>query len=63
MKLNTSGQNMVEYMLIFAVVVIVLLVGFAPNGFITKSLNQTMNLSVVQLELMAEDTFHNVYAE
>ena len=51
--LGKSGQNAIEYILIFAAVIIVLLLALNPNGFITKAVDNSLNLSVEAIEWMA----------
>lgn len=45
---HQSGQNMVEYLLLFAAVIAVLMMALGPNGFLTRavdnSLDQTSNI-------------------
>ena len=50
---NKKGQNAVEYMLVFTVVVVVVIMALRPRGFMTKSIDESLELSVQGLEQMA----------
>ena len=52
-KYHNRGQSMVEYLLLLAVVIIVLLAVISPKGVVTKSLENSMNLAVRGVECMA----------
>ncbi len=54
-----KGQNAIEYLLLFAIVVIVLLLALSPNGFVTRSVNQALDLSVQGVESMANNIDFN----
>ena len=43
---NSKGQNMVEYLLVFAAVVAVLFVFLKPKGYFSKAMSDTMDQSV-----------------
>ena len=60
-RFNKQGQNMVEYILLFAIVIIVLLLALAKKGFVTQAINQSLDLSVTGIELMANSTYVNGY--
>jgi ABC-type transport system involved in cytochrome c biogenesis permease component len=38
-----SGQNMVEYLLLFAAVIVILMTALGPNGFLTKVVDNSLN--------------------
>ena len=44
--MNQKGQNMLEYLLLFAVVIVVLLVFLSPGGFFSRSLDQSLDSSI-----------------
>ncbi len=52
---NTKGQNAVEYMLVFAVVLMVILFFLAPKkgGFMREQVDTSLDLSTEGLECMA----------
>lgn len=54
--MNKKGQNTIEYLLIFALVIVVLLVALGPGGFMTQSINQAIEVSVNGFENMAKTT-------
>ena len=49
-----KGQNAIEYLLLFAIVVVVLLVALGPNGFFSRSLDTSIDLSTNSILNMAE---------
>jgi len=50
---NIFGQGMVEYMLLFAVVIIVILVAINPNGILTSSVDKVLDDAAQEIEDMA----------
>lgn len=53
-KFNRFGQNAVEYMLLTATVVVVILTAVGPNGFLTRAVNKSLDISVNNINHMAE---------
>jgi len=53
---DKSGQNAVEYILIFTGVVLVIVAATNRQGFFTKILNKSLDLSVNGITTMAEET-------
>ena len=51
---SLRGQNAVEYLLLFAIVVIVLLFALGPNGFISKSVDRSIDFSTNSINRMAQ---------
>lgn len=49
-----TGQSMVEYMLLFAIVVVVLMAALGPNGFMGKKLGNTLDESVELIDTVAD---------
>ncbi len=60
---NRKGQNAIEYMLLLAAVVLVLLVALRPNGFLTQALNRSLNASFSGVSEMTSGVYYNVFAE
>ncbi|MCA9398212.1 MAG: class III signal peptide-containing protein [Candidatus Omnitrophica bacterium] len=54
--MNNKGQNTIEYLLIFALVVVVILAALGPNGFMTQSVNRALEVSVNGIQNMAVST-------
>jgi cysteine-rich repeat protein len=52
-KKNRSGQNAVEYMLLTAVAAIVVLAAVGRNGFLTKAVNESLDMGVNAIDIMA----------
>ncbi|HBR14778.1 MAG TPA: hypothetical protein DD723_04440 [Candidatus Omnitrophica bacterium] len=57
MKMNRQGQNIIEYVLLFAVVVVVLFVTLGPQGFFTQSINESLDQAITHLEAMPDEPF------
>ena len=57
------GQSAIEYLLLFAAVVVVMYLGLNPNGFITKGINASLQMPVDLVEHMAENTYFNLEDE
>ena len=51
--MNDKGQNLVEYILIFVAVVTVLLFALAPQGFVTKAINRSIDMAINGVNAMA----------
>jgi len=45
-SLDRRGQNAVEYLLVFALVVVVIVLALAPNGFMTRAIDQSFDLAI-----------------
>ena len=54
MKRQKQGQNMVEYLLVVAIVVAVLLIFLRPGGRFHQSVNQILNGPVSEFEWMVK---------
>ena len=52
----SSGQNMTEYVLVFAGVVFALVVALGPSGMITQKIGDTMNLAMGGTKCIAMQT-------
>jgi uncharacterized protein (UPF0333 family) len=64
MRLKTlKAQTSVEYLLVFALVIVILLAAFAPNGFITRSVESSVRTSFNSVTHVAGSTYYNVYEE
>lgn len=50
MKMDRKGQNMIEYILLFAIVVVVLLIVLGKNGVITTSIDESLDTAVDGIE-------------
>ena len=48
-----QGQQLVEYLLLFAIVVIVFLVFVGPTGPLRKTLNQVLDTTINQINIEA----------
>ncbi|MDP8212542.1 MAG: hypothetical protein P9X22_04525 [Candidatus Zapsychrus exili] len=55
MKNNKNGQNIVEYLLIFSIVVLIIFIALGPNGFMTKSIKDSLDTSISGIESMANN--------
>ena len=53
-KLNAKGQNVIEYLLAFAAVVVVLIAFLAPHGQFANMINDSLNRSVAGFETVAD---------
>ncbi len=49
-----KAQTAVEFLLLFAAVILVLVFAFAPRGFITNSINSAMEDSIDGIKNMAD---------
>jgi hypothetical protein len=47
---NNSGQNAIEYILVFVLVLGVIVVALGPGGRINTSVNESLDLSVQSIE-------------
>jgi len=54
MSICKKAQSTVEYILVFAVVVSLIVVVLSKNGFFPKAVDNSLNSMVVGIELMAE---------
>lgn len=65
MKLNNynRGQASIEYALVFAIIIIIVIAALKPNGFITKGVQMSINETVSGLENMANSVHYNVEGE
>jgi len=54
-----TGQSAVEYILLFAVIVIVLVVAMGPQGFLMDAVNKSLNLAFNAFETMANEACYN----
>ena len=61
--MNKKAQTMVEYLLLFAVIVAVLLIAIGPGGFISRSVDRSLDLSADGLISMANRVYQNAAAE
>ncbi len=61
--MNQKGQNMVEYLLLFAGVVAVLLIALGPGGFASRAVDKSLDLSVDGFVSMTRNVYDNVAAE
>lgn len=52
---SNKGQNTIEYMLMIAVVIGVLLVAVRQNGFIAQRVDQSLGSAVSGIECMVEN--------
>jgi competence protein ComGC len=52
---NSAGQSMLEYMLLFAAVIAVLMVVLGPNGIMSQKLDATLDGSVDVIDKIADD--------
>ncbi len=52
---SNHGQNTVEYMLLMAVVIGVILVAVQNNGFLTLKINKSLDLAVSGIECMVSN--------
>jgi Flp pilus assembly pilin Flp len=58
-KKDETGQAAVEYMLIFAAVVVVIVLALNKQGFITVAVNKTLEVPIDLLADMADDFTYN----
>src|SRR3989338_8389656 len=49
------GQNMIEYMLMFAAVVAVMIVALGPKGLVTKAVDKSLNMMFDSVEDMSRE--------
>lgn len=52
-KLNNTAQGMIEYILLFAVVIIIIIAALQPNGLLTNSVNQVIDDATQEVQDMA----------
>lgn len=60
---NDTGQNVVEYLLLFTAVLIILLLSLSKEGFLTKVIQNSMDLTVDGIELMANSVDTSSFVE
>ncbi|MBF0521620.1 MAG: hypothetical protein HQL24_01035 [Candidatus Omnitrophica bacterium] len=61
LKRHLKGQSITEYVLIFAAVSIVILMALAPkHGFVTKAIDNSLNISVSAIENMVQTVKYNI---
>lgn len=63
LRISKKGQNAVEYLLLFAAVLVILIVVLRPKGIMTKAVNQSLTLSFEGLDIMVNNISYNVYNE
>lgn len=51
-----NGQGTVEYLLLLAAVIVVVLFALREDGFVTQRTNKALDLATMALEDMAEET-------
>lgn len=51
-RIDRQGQNAVEYILVFVLMLAIIVAALAPGGFLTRSISDTMNMSVTAIENM-----------
>ena len=51
---NRQGQQLIEYMMLFAIVVVILIAFVRPGGPFRTSVNQALNLTIQHLNTEAE---------
>jgi len=54
---NRQGQNAVEYLLVFMLVIIVIVAALAPNGFLTRALENTIDMSISSMEIIVNSAW------
>ena len=59
--MNKSGQSTIEYTLLFAIVVVVVLLALSPGGFLKQAINHSMDVSVGGIESMVNGIYVNGY--
>ena len=61
--MNNKGQSMVEYLLLFAAVVAVLLIAVGPGGFVERAVDHSMDSSIDGFVSMANVVYQNAVLE
>ncbi|HLF17358.1 MAG TPA: hypothetical protein VI749_00485 [Candidatus Omnitrophota bacterium] len=54
---NRKGQNAIEYILLFVCVILAIWAALAPGGFLTQSIDQSLDLSITGLENIVNSTW------
>jgi len=52
-KNNEKGQNAIEYLLLFSIVIIAVLAMLSPTGFLTQGIDGSLDLAINSIENMA----------
>jgi len=52
--MNNKGQNAIEYMLIFGLVVALILIAFGPDGMLSRSIEDSLEIAIGAIECTAE---------
>ena len=47
---DQRGQNAIEYLLVFMLVIMVMVTALAPNGFLTRAVVKTLDISMNGVE-------------
>ena len=63
MKFPKRAQTAIEYILLFAAVIVVVIFALRKEGFLTQTIENSLNLSVEGLELMVNTLDFNVEDE
>ena len=58
---NQKGQNIVEYLLIFTVVMVVVLFALQPAGFLSKGISDSIDYTMNGVQNMAQGVYINGY--
>lgn len=48
-----AGQQLIEYLMLFVIVIVVLLVFLAPNGPLRRAVNQALIITIDQINVEA----------
>ena len=54
---NQQGQNAIEYLLVFMLVVMVMVVALAPRGFLTRAVGKTLDISMNGVEVLVNSAW------
>jgi len=60
---NRQGQQVIEYILLFIAVTMIVLIGFGPNGYMTKKVYRSVDRAFNSVTDMAQNIFYNVHNE
>jgi hypothetical protein len=50
--INEAAQQFIEYILVFVAVIMMLVFALAPNGYLTKGIDDALNSSIKGVEVM-----------
>jgi len=55
---NKKGQNAIEYMLLLALVIIIILVALSPTGFLSQGIDDSLNIATDSINIILTNTWN-----